>query len=491
MTKPNTDGGWLLPTVIDPPTRIGVCVPVPDEPEHRQAFLGALLQLARWWNWQRDELKRGREVANVWMGIWRDVLEQLQEAEGCETMPFDVRQNEDEPCVLEKTEDGDTWIPWADLRLCPPAIRQLSDGSLEYSTDGGETWQPIGSQAVDPLYTNPPPQKPRPESAPNRSCAAARNAALVYVQFAKELASVIEDSGAEFYFIVGQFTLIVQNLLNFNLSASYFNNLSSNTAFQLNAISYLTTLWFDAAAANQMAWSYLRGAVDDPSEVEAIYCAFYCASDGDGNIDYDDALDRLSEAVTLGNILPAVKGLIELMGRGGLASAASAQAIVVTDADCADCDCQDEWCYYFDFSVNNGEFVVQPALPYGTWSSGWQSVGGLGGRVLFIQRSVPIATRVTGFSASFQVNSNNNGGGNNGSAVLGSTNVFSWGSGNYRNGLFTLDWEGVLDVNAGDLILWNQGNGSGAGNGTGGTFTLQAITIRGRGVNPFGDDNCP
>jgi hypothetical protein len=77
------DGGWLLPAVIDPP-RTSVCVPVPDDPDHRRAFVGALYQLTYWWNWQRDDDKRGREVARVWLDIWHEVTEKLDALEGCE-----------------------------------------------------------------------------------------------------------------------------------------------------------------------------------------------------------------------------------------------------------------------------------------------------------------------------------------------------------------------------------------------------------------------
>lgn len=76
------DGGWLLPSVIDPP-RKSVCVPVPDDPEHRRAFVGALYQLTYWWNWQRDDDKRGREVARVWLEIWHQVVELLDEGAEC------------------------------------------------------------------------------------------------------------------------------------------------------------------------------------------------------------------------------------------------------------------------------------------------------------------------------------------------------------------------------------------------------------------------
>lgn len=180
MSKPNSDGGWRLPDEIDPPTRIGVCVPVPDAPEHRQAFLGALLQLARWWNWQRDPLKRGREAAEVWMTIWRDVLEQLQEGEGCGAMPFDVRQNEDAPCILEKTQNGVTWTQWADISLCSPNVPVLQAGE-EVLVPWDGTFIPIGDLPPDvDTITTSDERRPAGDDPDAARCLAALNAAYVF-----------------------------------------------------------------------------------------------------------------------------------------------------------------------------------------------------------------------------------------------------------------------------------------------------------------------
>lgn len=71
-----------LPTVINPPDRLCVRVNVPDDPAHIQAFTGALLNLTEWYGWERDSLKRGREVASVWWQVYLEMLEHLYD--GCE-----------------------------------------------------------------------------------------------------------------------------------------------------------------------------------------------------------------------------------------------------------------------------------------------------------------------------------------------------------------------------------------------------------------------
>lgn len=75
----------------------------------------------------------------------------------------DVRQNETAPCILEKN-DGQTWLPFANLQLCPPAIRTRR-GFVEYSPDNGVTWIPIETEETGPRYDDAPP--PYPEGNPN------------------------------------------------------------------------------------------------------------------------------------------------------------------------------------------------------------------------------------------------------------------------------------------------------------------------------------
>ena len=57
-----------------------------------------------------------------------------------DTYLLDVRQRTpDEPCKLDRTFDGATWTQFADLRLCPPKLR-IQGGEIQYSTDDGTTW---------------------------------------------------------------------------------------------------------------------------------------------------------------------------------------------------------------------------------------------------------------------------------------------------------------------------------------------------------------
>lgn len=79
--------GYPLPEVINPPGTISVCVPVPDDPGHRQAFLGALYSLTRWYSWHPNAAKTGKDAAAVWNPIYDSVSLQLAMREGCGEMP--------------------------------------------------------------------------------------------------------------------------------------------------------------------------------------------------------------------------------------------------------------------------------------------------------------------------------------------------------------------------------------------------------------------
>lgn len=73
---------YILPEVIDP-DRISVCVPVPDDDNHRRAFLGALYSLTYSRNWERDAEHNAALVSRVWTEIYEIVSERLDLGEEC------------------------------------------------------------------------------------------------------------------------------------------------------------------------------------------------------------------------------------------------------------------------------------------------------------------------------------------------------------------------------------------------------------------------
>jgi hypothetical protein len=355
MSKPNTDGGWLLPAVIDPPSRLGVCVPVPNEPAHRQAFLGALLELARWWNWQRDPLKRGREAAEVWMTIWREVVEQLQEGEGCGVGMFDVRQNEDAPCILEKSDDGDTWVQFANLALCRAAQPPIISGGQIFVQYEGELI-PVSElpPSVDTVTTSDE-RRPEGDDADEARCLAAVNAAYVFRRLHDEAWKIVpfaqQTAGDEL--LAGILTLVNLGVL-------------APAAIPL------------AAASALIAYLFIANSTQFTSTVEREFACILKNRSyiSNGEVYFDFSLvkaDVVARIVGI-NIWTFINGYLDVIGANGLNLAGTTNAIT----ECCD-------------PCNNGvsSFIINLALPENqnilvpvqTFSSTWTWINGTGWRL--------------------------------------------------------------------------------------------------------------
>lgn len=104
------DGGWRLPATMNP-ARFCVTINVPKDREHVTAFMGALLELTKWWNWQRDDGHGAIQAAMVWQDVLTPLAGAISYAE--------PTVNED--CVM-------------------PTRFRLDECGLEYSNDDGVTW---------------------------------------------------------------------------------------------------------------------------------------------------------------------------------------------------------------------------------------------------------------------------------------------------------------------------------------------------------------
>lgn len=113
----NPPAKWVLPLVVSPSTSTDWCVPVPDDPFHRAAFLGALASLGSAYKWQDDPDHTAKEVAQV----WRDIADNL---ERCMTQPQTI--------IIDEWEDDQ-------LAICESL--RWNDGVLEGLCCG--EWTPI------------------------------------------------------------------------------------------------------------------------------------------------------------------------------------------------------------------------------------------------------------------------------------------------------------------------------------------------------------
>lgn len=139
MTRDTTNGGkrlnYPIPAVINPPERKCVQVNIPNELGHRAAFIGAIEQLTHWWAWERDNEKNGRLLANVWQGVFDDMMANFDDGcQGCNEVddcaefelssPFIEYGPNDPFRTPEYRPDPYTLPPWYRNPLIPlPGVR--------------------------------------------------------------------------------------------------------------------------------------------------------------------------------------------------------------------------------------------------------------------------------------------------------------------------------------------------------------------------------
>lgn len=233
-------------------------------------------------------------------------------------LPFDVRQNTENPCILEKSDDGgDTWTPFANLQLCPPLLKLGQGGVVETSSDGGETYAPI-----EPA---PPIPQPPPPVGQDQLCIACQNTVNAM--------SALYDQ-TKTYFTDGVNVIIVVT-----------------GVISLVAILFFIPLDFPAAlTAFTELWGIMTELVgfDFSSDDQATFlCVLYeNATLTDGVVSYnftavqDDVNGRWSPLSF--NQWTLLSYLLAVIGSDGLNNSATVQS--ATSADCGSCG-GDTWCY--------------------------------------------------------------------------------------------------------------------------------------------------
>jgi hypothetical protein len=92
MTRRNPDGGYRLPEQLTDHELLCLSIPVPNNREYRAALWGALFELSKWWNWEKDGTNRAKEAADY----WKDLLNPLViEDAGCALLPAPYWDDED------------------------------------------------------------------------------------------------------------------------------------------------------------------------------------------------------------------------------------------------------------------------------------------------------------------------------------------------------------------------------------------------------------
>lgn len=244
--------------------------------------------------------------------------------EMCDDMTFELRQNPENPCLIEQktSADGD-WITAFDLGACmtnnccddtPPIYRFTIDGILERSTDDGATYEP--APQYDPRRNSPQfPPLAGDDNATKRCLAAAGAAALIKQQVGNELT---DD--------MGRYTLA-------ELISDWVNTVVNDGG---NILEALITL-----AANQtfaIGIATLRAALTD-TVYDTLQCILYC------NISPDASFSEAQWQAVKSDIAEQIGGiaslflqhLVNVLGAVGLTNLARSGG--ATEGDCDDCEC--------------------------------------------------------------------------------------------------------------------------------------------------------
>ena len=142
MSKRTSTARYTLPLEVDPPTRVCFQIEVPNDIYHIGAFLGQIYALSRAFSWGNDASHTALDVARV----WRDIFDNLKPgcpqpasgSAGVDTEELLIRQNPDNPCLLETSINGTDWCVFADLSKCVPGGSQPGSGTPQPPANGGE-----------------------------------------------------------------------------------------------------------------------------------------------------------------------------------------------------------------------------------------------------------------------------------------------------------------------------------------------------------------
>lgn len=311
---------------------------IPASTEYMQVLIAALEKLSFWNTWDRDESRTAREVAL----LWRETLETIV----LECGIMDVRQNTELPCKLEKTEDGTTWVQFANLRLCVPYVR-MAGSTLQTSVDG-TTWQnqPDAGQEGNP----PDPRTDGPinpaRTGSNVPCLSAANAVAVFVELHREL-SVWYNAIPVYLSFLYSIGAALQ---------SFFYSMWQVFGLTVNQIDLATNILAHQSALNESAFT---------SQIQSdLTTILYCNADSNGQwnqAEYDTVVSQIAGKTgdmwaLIGHYLSDVAGIVGLNNAGTTTS--------VSIYDCSEMLCG-EWCHvwfgesgdYDDYTLVAGTLV--------------------------------------------------------------------------------------------------------------------------------------
>lgn len=297
------DGGYRLPTVIDPEGVRCVCVPIPNNENHILAFLGQLDELGYWYSWERDDNQTGAAVGRVWKQIAQHVRESLDMDCGC-----------------------------GGGAVTPDMQRFDEFGNLQVSYDNGETWEEGNN--LDGRFNSPLLPALPGTSAEKRCNTAFGISSFLQSTIYDNLATV--SGAAQLVVLIGSALALVA---------------SGGAAYPL-----VTALAGTILSAG-------TGAVEAALTAEVwdtFACLIYCRLDDTGNLSAESwqALQSDINEEFSGIVGFVLVGTVQAFGPVGMTN--SGRSMKLTGVDCSGCDCT--WTEYFlgEYGLRGLEITAWP-----------------------------------------------------------------------------------------------------------------------------------
>lgn len=431
LSEAQRNRGYQIPEPVTGYETICVQLEIPNVDEYRQAFLGNLYRLTKYWNWERSFQVgdyRASEAAQMWLKLLNETLCIDYEGKG-----MGCCCKEDKP---------------SRKRVNP------ENGHLQQSFDDGVTWEDV-PQSSDPRYSDPVwiPDPLLPPAGDDRRCTIANN----ITTFCKTQTDQFIADGDAWTSIEGLVAAFI-GLLVF---------------FEVLSVGALTPIIVPLIVAVQALGLSAFSAAMTEEVYDTLRCSLYCALTADGEITettWQTVMQDMGSQLT-GVASLYLQGYFRTAGIVGMKNMAA-----IHDPDPVECDCPDcppEWCYEIDFTASDGGF----AGAYGTWvlGQGWVATSAGTGVAVVVSRTLASADYT---HAEIEVVCAGEGTCNtvmflDGNVIQSADNV---GTGTYEdNGA----WSGTV-------MMLNPSSGAAQG----ADVTMTRILLRGTGSNPFGDDNC-
>lgn len=440
--------GYLLPSDIDPPTRICVMFEIPDTDEYRRAVLGHIHQLGKWWNWEKSYTptdRRAKEAAEVFrLALYETLV--IGECGGDDLCCDDILEQLKQPVLTLADQTN--------------SINNYSTIQNNYVTNNGD---------VSILY----PELATPTVDTDQAlCQAVRaivDMACEYgIQWNQENGAISGAVGVGFGIaaaVAAYFTLGASVILGLALAGSGGGIYAAGTDIA-------TAVLQDKEAREEVAcclFGSLQGQVPTAS-------LFANALNGCG---FDGGSNASQIAVVVA----------EFLKRSDIHAAfldATNEALKLAKLDLLDdCQCGGEWCYTFDFTENSNFW--SPVAGFSTYinGTGWRgdafdAGGGLYDTINAIDISFTTST-ITSVEVSGQASAASAGGSR---GIYFDDARTLYGDLPTASDNFTSRVDRALDTNRIGVNVDISNSASNA-------FTLiTRVTIRGVGENPFGNSNC-